>query len=258
MKLNNYALVTGAASGLGAALSERLINEDYIVIGIDQSQDWPVRLQKKFNSNFIPICLDLKNTQELHGLKSEIEGITDKLDLVVFNAGLNHCGRFFSNLKVHLDVINTNLISQLIMISELETFLKKDSQILVISSTASLKPSYFQISYGLSKSSLNYFWRSIRKELRQKGISVTLAVVCAFKSPFLHKGNMDLSRHPRLLPLDYVAGKCIRAISRKRRYVFIGVRSKLQYIVFNLVGWRVGDCLTRFLNRKESFDLFDR
>jgi Short-chain alcohol dehydrogenase of unknown specificity len=53
------ALVTGASSGIGEAISSELIKRDSIVIGIARSSDKLYQLKEELKDAFIPIVCDV-------------------------------------------------------------------------------------------------------------------------------------------------------------------------------------------------------
>ncbi|MFC4353287.1 SDR family NAD(P)-dependent oxidoreductase [Fodinicurvata halophila] len=66
------ALVTGAASGIGLAVVERLQAEGYQVVGADRNRDQLARLGEE-NPQVVWQVLDVSSEEEIDGLKQDIE-----------------------------------------------------------------------------------------------------------------------------------------------------------------------------------------
>ena len=59
MKTNNIALVTGASSGIGEAISRELVKRCWLVIGIARSSDKLIQIQSELSDSFIPMICDV-------------------------------------------------------------------------------------------------------------------------------------------------------------------------------------------------------
>ncbi|MBA3722912.1 MAG: SDR family oxidoreductase [Parachlamydiaceae bacterium] len=65
MNIKNVALVTGASSGIGEALSRELIARGWSVIGIARSLDKLSQIQKELGNAFTPIVCDVSNSEDI-------------------------------------------------------------------------------------------------------------------------------------------------------------------------------------------------
>lgn len=59
MKSKNLALITGASSGIGEALSRELVRRGWDVIGIARSKDRLESLQNELGNAFLPFVCDV-------------------------------------------------------------------------------------------------------------------------------------------------------------------------------------------------------
>ena len=74
------ALITGAATGIGYTILKKLRQENIKVIALDKDKK---KLNKVCdNTKSSPICLDLRNTNKVYKLLSNI-----KVDILISNAG---------------------------------------------------------------------------------------------------------------------------------------------------------------------------
>lgn len=58
------AVVTGAGSGLGAAIAKSLIAKDAIVYGLARSKEKLYFIKNQLGENFIPVEMDITKQQE--------------------------------------------------------------------------------------------------------------------------------------------------------------------------------------------------
>lgn len=72
MKSKNLALITGASSGIGEALSRELVQRGWSVIGMARSQDKLTAIQKELGDSFIPVICDISQKSEIEKASREI------------------------------------------------------------------------------------------------------------------------------------------------------------------------------------------
>lgn len=72
MKSKNLALITGASSGIGEALSRELVQRGWSVIGMARSQNKLAAIQKELGDSFVPIVCDISQKSEIERASSEI------------------------------------------------------------------------------------------------------------------------------------------------------------------------------------------
>lgn len=65
MNAKQIALVTGASSGIGAALSRELVKRGWSVIGVARSLDKLTSLQKELGAAFVPLMCDVSQKTEI-------------------------------------------------------------------------------------------------------------------------------------------------------------------------------------------------
>ena len=81
-------LVTGASSGIGKAIAEKLLDLGNIVIGTSRSNNNLRVISEKFPRNFYPYSLDLGNLDEILNLSNYVSKTFGKLDVLINNAGI--------------------------------------------------------------------------------------------------------------------------------------------------------------------------
>ncbi|MCP9237115.1 SDR family oxidoreductase [Lewinella sp. JB7] len=77
--------VGGATSGLGRAITERLIREGATVIGIGRNQTTLAELTESYGTQFVAFAADLNESADVRALGEEL--VTRQVDGCIFNSG---------------------------------------------------------------------------------------------------------------------------------------------------------------------------
>lgn len=88
MNRKNIALVTGASSGIGEALSRELVKRGYAVIGLARSFDKLTNMQKELGNNFIPVVCDISSKSDIEKASKHIFGQNLCPSIFFLNAGM--------------------------------------------------------------------------------------------------------------------------------------------------------------------------
>lgn len=88
MNSNNIALVTGASSGIGEALTRELISKGWIVVGMARRSEKLNVIKKEMGSSFIPIICDIADKSNIRKSCQDIldQGLCP--NLFFLNAGI--------------------------------------------------------------------------------------------------------------------------------------------------------------------------
>lgn len=164
------ALVTGASSGIGEAISKALLTQGYQVYGIGRDfSSCPLT----DISHFYPVEFSLTDTQKLPEL---IKGLRKKasFSLLVNNAGTAYFGLHEElNVKKIHEMVAVNLEAPLILTQLLLRDLKAaKGTVLFISSVTAKKSSPHGCAYGATKAGLSSFSKSLFDEVRKYGVRV--------------------------------------------------------------------------------------
>lgn len=163
------AIVTGARSGIGKAIAQRLLELGYRVVGVSRRI-----LSKDFtDANFFPYQADLSSEKETllacEALKKENPSI------LVNCAGF---GRFEPHEELSsatiMQMTFLNLTAPMLLTNALLRSLKQnDGYLININSIEALRASKFAGVYGATKAGLKAFGDALFEETRKSGLSVT-------------------------------------------------------------------------------------
>ena len=163
------AVVTGASSGIGKAISVRLLALGFEVIGISRS----IQTEDFNNVNFTALQADLSSEDSTLKLCEILKRTS--VHILVNCAGF---GRFEPHEELSPKTITQmtflNLTSPMLLTNALLRSLKSnDGYLININSIEAIRPSKFAGVYSATKSGLKAFSDSLFEETRKSGLSIT-------------------------------------------------------------------------------------
>ena len=177
---NKAAIVTGASSGIGAAISARLCEMGYEVFGIGRS--FGSSFAEQFpdaagNPLFHAVVCDLLDTEKMLKMVREIAAEAE-VTLLVNNAGSAYYGLHEElNPKKIQEMVRTDLEAPMILSQQLLRGFKKNKGCIVnIASVTAQQSNPHGCAYGAVKAGLASFSRSLFDEARKYGVRVAVAV----------------------------------------------------------------------------------
>ncbi len=183
MHNKNYALITGASEGFGKALAlecaERHMNLVLVALPGSGLSDLCCYIEKNFNVTTYCFEHDLSKKEECYDLFNEIDRLQIRVNTLINNAGIGGTHYFnerdteFYYKQIELNVVAPTILTYL-FIQNLSPH--SSAYVLNVSSLASFFYLPKKQVYGGTKSYLVAFSRSLRRELKGRGISVS--VIC--------------------------------------------------------------------------------
>ena len=173
--MSKAAIVTGASSGIGLAISRVLCEKGYEVYGF--GRDFAKEQTREFveqTAAFHPVEGDLLEEQKLCDAVKEITKMAD-IEVLVNAAGVGHYGLHeeLTPKKIQA-LVRTNLEIPLLLTNRLLRVLKKNhGYIINISSVTAKQSSPHGCAYAATKAGLSSFGKSLFEEARKYGVKVT-------------------------------------------------------------------------------------
>lgn len=173
--LNKVAAVTGAASGIGLASTQALINGGARVVLIDRDENALASACAALGEKAIPLVLDLLDPQQCAALMPEMLARTGQLDIFHANAGLYVGGDLVDAqhdaidrmLNLNVNVVMKNVRDVLLHMTE-----RKTGDIIVTSSLAAHFPTPWEPVYASSKWAIDCFVQTVRRQVFKHGIRI--------------------------------------------------------------------------------------
>jgi rhamnose utilization protein RhaD (predicted bifunctional aldolase and dehydrogenase)/NAD(P)-dependent dehydrogenase (short-subunit alcohol dehydrogenase family) len=168
------ALVTGAASGIGKACVESLLNRGAAVVGLDIN---PIINELFKQVNFLGIQCDVTSEEKLNEALDKAINTFGGLDILILNAGIFPPSRQIADLHTSdwKNVININLDSSFILLRDSFPLLQlapKGGRVVIIGSKNVPAPGPGAAAYSASKAALNQLARVAALEWGKHGIRI--------------------------------------------------------------------------------------
>jgi NADP-dependent 3-hydroxy acid dehydrogenase YdfG len=183
------AVVTGATSGIGAALVRRLYTEGARVVGLGRRGDALAAETARAEGRFIPVCADLASPAGRAHAIAEISARAPRIDLMVNNAGEAAYG---SPLELGAAgwraLFEINLHAAIELAVELAPRIPPGGHLIHVSSvTARFSPAMRFAAYAATKAALDRATEALRLELDPLGIHVTSIAPGLVETPLYDK-----------------------------------------------------------------------
>lgn len=170
MPSSQTAIVTGAASGMGKATAELLIEHGWTVIAVDLSE---IPLDDHAQ-NLKPIQANITDLAALEEKLSEaVTAVGGKIDLVANIAGIfppSTLETFTEDL--YRKTFDVNVLGSLNVIKAARPYLQRGSSIVNFASVDAFTVSPGQLLYGASKAAIVMLTKELALELAKEGIRV--------------------------------------------------------------------------------------
>ncbi len=260
---NKKVLITGAASGIGRLMAEKIAELGGVLVLWDIDGDCLLRvcseLQQKGCRTHAYTC-DLANKDDIKRCAEAVLSDLGAIDVLINNAGVVAGKALLDNTDDEIELMfNVNVLAMIHIVRAFLPAMLKQQQghIVSISSAVALCGVPKLVVYSATKSAVAALDESLRLELKRHGHRVKTTVVFPF---YISTGMFAgvKSRFPMLLPIlkpEKVAGRIVSAILHNRRrvimpwFVYLAVWAKILPIP-------IFDALTEFFGISRSMDEF--
>ncbi|MFI9467184.1 SDR family NAD(P)-dependent oxidoreductase [Streptomyces sp. NPDC052492] len=217
------ALVTGASSGIGAAVARRLSAEGWRLVLNGRDARRLGEVAAGASAAVFPEDLTRPAAERrLTGFALERVG---RLDLLVACAGVGWAGDFTAMTRRSFDeVIDVNLVTTLRLVRQVLPHMVEagSGRVVLVGSLAGSVGVRGEAVYSASKAAVAAFADALRYELRGTGVGVSLVVPGVVDTPFFeHRGTPYPRNRPRPVPPERVADAVWRAVSRGRDEIYV-------------------------------------
>ncbi len=177
IRMSKVALVTGASAGFGVAIAQKLIAENYLVIGAARRKERLLEVQKRLGDNFVPLQMDVTDENSIDtGLEYVFKEFT-KIDILVNNAGLALGVEPAQNTKLSdwEQMIATNVLGLTRLVHKILPSMVENNtgHIINIGSTAGNHPYPGGNVYGATKAFVKQLSQNLRADLFGTKVRVT-------------------------------------------------------------------------------------
>lgn len=175
------AIVVGASSGIGAALTEKLVREGYAVAALARRGEKLEAVCRQANdavavTRAFPYAHNVTDFDEVPGLFQEIVQRLGGLDLIVYVAGIQPpVGAREYDFNKDAAMIGVNLLGAIAWLNEAAKRFErvKEGHIVGISSISGDRGRAAFPAYHTSKGGVSIYLESLRNRLSRQGVTVT-------------------------------------------------------------------------------------
>src|SRR3954452_6311106 len=178
--VSSTSLVTGASSGIGAAIAQELASRGHSLALVARREERLQTLATELTSTHgvavEVIAADLGEPAGRDRVADELRGRGRVVDVLVNNAGFGHQGDFATSPRERmLEMVNINVETVVDLTSRFLPGMvdRGRGSIINIASTAAFQPLPGSAVYAATKSFVLSFSEAIRTELRGTGVTVT-------------------------------------------------------------------------------------
>jgi len=169
------AVITGAASGIGLATTEKLLSRGATVVMVDWNEAGLKDLAGKLGSNAIPQVTNLLDTESCDAMVHEILKKVDRIDILYCNAGTYIGGDLTETTSGAIDKmlnLNVNAVMKNVHAVVPHMTERKTGDIVVTCSIAGHFPTYWEPVYASSKWAITCFVQTMRRQMIPHGVRV--------------------------------------------------------------------------------------
>lgn len=236
----NVVVITGASFGIGQQLAMQLADHGAWLTLAARNAEKLEEVSKQCGQRggrVIEIPTDVANQSQCQNLIERTIAGYGRIDTLINNAGIGLASRFdeLQDLALFEKIIRVNFFGSVYCTHYALPYLKKTRGRLVgVSSLRGKFPSATADGYGASKHAMTGFFDSLRIEVANSGISVTMIypgwVSTGITSRALKADGKligEISKHENgAMPVDTCARIIVQAVARRKREVVMTLQGK--------------------------------
>lgn len=240
--------ITGASSGIGEALVHALAAEGAVIVLSSRREEELQRVQttaKLPDEKCMILPLDLSDTSKAKELADKIISRFGRIDMLVNNGGISQRS-LTKDTPIEIDrkVMEVNFFGTIAITKSVLPYMisQKSGHIVTTSSIAGKFGFYFRSTYSASKHALQGFFESLRLEMEEYQVKVTL--VCPGKirtNISLNAVTESGTAHNKMdeatekgMSAEECARQILEAVRKEKEEVLIGGKELLAVTVKRL------------------------
>jgi len=239
-----YALITGATSGIGKELAKLFAHDGFNLIIVARSEGDLETTKEELESGFgISIITIAKDLSQVNAAVEVYQQVIDRqiaIDVLVNDAGQGQFGLFTeSDINRLLEIIQLNVISltSLTYLFLKDMLIHDKGKILQLGSIASETPGPWQAVYHATKAFVLSFSESVRQELKDSNVTITVLEPGATDTDFFNKADMQDSKitDSKMSDPAEVAKDGYKALMAGKDKIISGFKNKMLVAANNIM-----------------------
>lgn len=217
------AAITGAASGIGLATTEALLEQGATVVMVDMNEKALNEHVAKLGERAIPQVTNLLDVDSCNAMIPEILAKVDHLDILYCNAGIYIGGDLTETSPEAIDRmlnLNVNAVMKNVHAVVPHMSARKTGDIVVTCSIAGHYPTWWEPVYSGSKWAITSFVQGMRRQMIPHGVRVSQVspgpVISALLADWPEENLRKAKESGSLIEPSEVADAVIYMLTRKR------------------------------------------
>jgi uncharacterized protein len=258
-KYGDWALVTGASSGIGKEFCYHLASMEFNLVlvarRIDRLNALAEELKRKHNIEILVVALDLAQENFMEKLTQATADIP--INLLINCAGFAVTGEFISHpVTIDLALLHVNCTAPLLLSRHYGQKMteRKKGGIINIASASAYLPIPFWASYSASKVFLLHFSEALWYEMKKYGVDVIAVCPPSTNTEFGKVAKINM----RGIPAETVVNVALKNIGKKAS-IAIGLGLSLSMIIMKFISRKTVVLLASKIigNQKNKINLTD-
>jgi len=259
-KSSNYALISGASSGIGLELARLFAADGIPLILVARRQDRLETLQTELSALVTVkiFACDLSDAIARTQLLDHIAEQELKIDYLVNNAGCGQFGAIADNdWSTTNDMLQLNMVATSHFCRNLLPAMKDRAfgRILNVASTAAFQPGPGMAAYFASKAYLLSYSEALAYELQQSGVTATCLCPGATQTEFFSQAVMEdsgLVKGKQLPAAVHVALQGYQAMNQGKVLTIHGLFNRLRIFSLRTAPRGLATAITAAILKRES------
>lgn len=217
------AVITGAASGIGLATTQALLEQGATVVMVDRNADALADLTAKLGANAIAQVTDLLDHDSCNAMVPQILEKVDHIDILYCNAGIYIGGDLTETTPDAIDRmlnLNVNAVMKNVHAVVPHMSSRGTGDIVVTCSIAGHFPTWWEPVYSGSKWAITSFVQGMRRQMIPHGVRVMQVspgpVVSALLADWPEENLRKARESGSLIDPSEVSDAVVYMLTRKR------------------------------------------
>jgi uncharacterized protein len=227
------ALVTGASSGIGAAIAESLAQRGHGLTLVARREDRLSELAAELQEHHgvracTVVSCDLADAAERDRLAAEVDEIGLDVEILVNNAGFGYAGNFVDAdraRQIEMMRVNCETVVDLCGRYLPEMVKRGRGAVINVASTAAFQPLPGSTTYSAGKAFVLNFTEALHQELKGTGVTVTAVCPGPVRTEFVDAAGIERAESTPgfvWMSADDVAEEAVKAAEAGKRAVVPG------------------------------------
>jgi short-subunit dehydrogenase len=218
---NKVVMITGASSGIGRGIALEIASRGAHLGLLARRESLLEELAGEVsahNVKAISAAADVRDAEAVRSAASHFRTELGPIDVLIVNAGIGTADHAMKLQPDHAaNVIGINVLGAVNSVAAVAPAMveRGHGRLVAISSLAAYRGLPKSAAYCASKAALSSYFESVRLDLRNTGVGVTI-IHPGFIKTDLTAGRA--AKMPYLMELDYAVKKIVSAIEKEKKY----------------------------------------